>query len=86
MKTEHRVVTIAVLANGKVYHDTLRVWCDDKNKALAKARRLVELWKGADNVRAVLTYFADDAENLASNESQARTMLLDAQKKGWLPA
>jgi hypothetical protein len=83
---EHLVETIAVLANGKVYHNTITVKCADRNKALAKARRMLELWKGSDNVLACLTYFADDEENRFGNEIDARAMLRDAQKKGWLPA
>ena len=83
---EHLVETIAVLANGKVYHNTITVKCADRNKALTKARRMLELWKGADTIRECLTYFADDAENLAWNESSARTMLQLAQAKGWLTA
>ena len=83
---EHKVVAIAVLTSGKVYHNTITVKCADRDKALTKARRLVELWKGANNIRECLTYFADDAENLAWNESSARTMLQLAQAKGWLTA
>ena len=77
---------IAVLTSGKVYHNTITVKCADRNKALTKARRMLELWKGADTIRECLTYFADDAENLAWNESSARTMLQLAQAKGWLTA
>ena len=83
---EHKVVAIAVLTNGKVYHNTISVKCADRNKALTKARRMLELWKGAGNIREGFFYFADDAENLASNEMSARAMLQGAQAKGWLTA
>jgi hypothetical protein len=83
---EHKVVAFAVLTNGKVYHNTITVKCADRNKALTKARRMLELWKGASNIRECMTYFADDAENLAWNESGVRVMLQTAQAKGWLTA
>jgi hypothetical protein len=83
---EHLVQTIAVLANGRVYHNTISVKCADRNDALTKARRMLELWKGADNIRACLTYFADDEENRFSNEIDASVMLNNARAKGWLPA
>jgi hypothetical protein len=83
---EHKVVAIAVLRSGMVYHNTITVQCADRNDALNKARRMLELWKGADAIRECLTYFADDAENLAGNEMSARVMLQRAQAKGWLTA
>ena len=83
---EHKVVAIAVLRSGMVYHNTITVQCADRNEALTKARRMLELWKGADAIRECFAYFADDAENLADNEMSARVMLQRAQAKGWLPA
>jgi hypothetical protein len=72
---EHKVEMVAVLRSGKVYHNTISVKCADKNKAIGKARRLVELWKGADNVIATFGFFPDDKENLESNLMDARRML-----------
>ena len=72
---EHKVEMIAVLRSGKVYHDTISVKCADRNKAIGKARRMVELWKGTDNVIATFGFFPDDKENLDANLIEARLML-----------
>jgi hypothetical protein len=72
---EHKVEMVAVLRSGKVYHNTISVKCADRNKAIGKARRLVELWKGTDNVIATFGFFPDDKENLESNLMDARRML-----------
>lgn len=72
---EHKVEMVAVLRSGKVYHDTIIVKCADRNKAIGKARRMVELWKGTDNVIATFGFFPDDKENLDANLMDARLML-----------
>jgi hypothetical protein len=72
---EHKVEMVAVLRSGKVYHNTISVKCADRNKAIGKARRLVELWKGTDNIIATFGFFPDDKENLESNLMDARLML-----------
>lgn len=72
---EHRVEMVAVLRTGQVYHNTISVKCADRNKAIGKARRMLELWKGADNLIATFGFFADDDENRESNLIDARRML-----------
>lgn len=72
---EHKVEMVAVLRTGQVYHNTITVKCADRNKAIGKARRMLELWKGADNLIATLGFFADDDENRESNLIDARRML-----------
>jgi hypothetical protein len=72
---EHKVEMVAVLLTGQVYHNTISVKCADRNKAIGKARRMLELWKGADNLIATLGFFADDDENRESNLIDARRML-----------
>jgi len=70
---EHKVEMVAVFHNGKVYHNTITVKCADRNKAIAKARRMMELWKGYP--MESLGFFADDAENREENLSNARWLL-----------
>jgi hypothetical protein len=72
---KHTVEIVAVLAGGKVYHDYIVVKCADRNKAIGKARRMVELWKGSHNIVEILGFFADDMENRESNLTTARMML-----------
>jgi hypothetical protein len=72
---EHKVEMVAVLRTGQVYHNTISVKCADRNKAIGKARRMLELWKGADNLIATFGFFADDDENRESNLIDARRML-----------
>ena len=70
---EHKVVAIAVLTSGKVYHNTISVKCADRNKAIRKALRLVELWKGCP--MESFGFFADDVENREANLGDARRLL-----------
>jgi hypothetical protein len=72
---EHKVEMVAVLRTGQVYHNTISVKCADRNKAIGKARRMLELWKGADSLIATFGFFADDDENRESNLIDARRML-----------
>lgn len=72
---EYKVEMVAVLRSGQVYHNTISVKCADRNKAIGKARRMLELWKGADNLIATFGFFADDMENRDSNLTDARRML-----------
>ena len=72
---EHKVVAIAVLTSGKVYHNTITVKCADRNKALTKARRMLELWKGADNIRESFGFFVDDKDNYEDNLRRAKAIL-----------
>lgn len=72
---EYKVEMVAVLESGQVYHNTIAVKCADRNKAIGKARRMLELWKGTANVKATFGFFADDEENRESNLSGAALML-----------
>lgn len=72
---EHKVEMVAVLRSGKVYHDTIVVKCADRNKAIGKARRMLELWKGADNLVETYGFFADDEENREMNLHSAKMVL-----------
>jgi hypothetical protein len=79
---EHKVEMVAVLRNGKVYHNTISVKCADRNKAIGKARRMLELWKGADNIVSTFGYFTDSEESREAGEAAARLMLREAQERG----
>jgi hypothetical protein len=70
---EYKVEFIAVFESGKVYHNTISVKCADRNKAIGKARRMVELWKGYP--MESFGFFADDDENRESHLNTARSML-----------
>lgn len=70
---EYKVEMVAVFASGKVYHNTITVKCADRNKAIRKALRLVELWKGCP--MESFGFFADDVENREANLGDARRLL-----------
>jgi len=70
---EYKVEMVAVWASGKVYHNTITVKCADRNKAIGKARRMMELWKGYP--MESFGFFADDVENREAHLGDARRLL-----------
>ena len=84
---EYKVRGCAVLSSGKVWSDTILVKGNvSRDNALGKARRMLELWKGADNVRRTAFWFADDPDSVAEGESSARLMLREAEARGEITA